>query len=61
MTTEEAIASELRPDAGPIYVRVADAIQAAVLAGRLQPGDRLPAQRALAARLVVDFTTITRA
>lgn len=61
MTTEEAIAAELQPTGGPVYVRVADAIQSAVLGGRLQPGDRLPAQRSLAARLSVDFTTITRA
>lgn len=61
MTTEEAIATELQPTGGPVYVRVADAIQSAVLGGRLQPGDRLPAQRSLAARLSVDFTTITRA
>jgi DNA-binding transcriptional MocR family regulator len=61
MTTEDAIASQLQPQGGPVFVRVADAIQGAVLSGRLQPGDRLPAQRSLATRLAVDFTTITRA
>ncbi|WP_269716564.1 aminotransferase-like domain-containing protein [Caulobacter sp. NIBR2454] len=61
MTAEDSIAAELRPEGGPVYVRVADAIRSAILAGRLQPGDRLPPQRSLAARLGVDFTTITRA
>ncbi|MDG2523185.1 PLP-dependent aminotransferase family protein [Caulobacter segnis] len=61
MTTEDAIAAEVGTREGPVYVRIADAIQAAVLSGGIQPGDRLPAQRSLAARLAVDFTTITRA
>jgi DNA-binding transcriptional MocR family regulator len=47
--------------AGPIYLAVADAIGAAVLAGQLREGDRLPTHRALADALGVDLTTVTRA
>src|ERR671921_479440 len=44
----------------PIYAALADAIADDVAGGRLRPGTRLPAQRALAARLGVDFTTVSR-
>jgi DNA-binding transcriptional MocR family regulator len=46
---------------GPRFLQIADALQAAVADGSLQPGDRLPPQRQLAARLDVDLTTVTRA
>ncbi|OYX63511.1 MAG: hypothetical protein B7Y88_12625 [Sphingomonadales bacterium 32-64-17] len=46
---------------GPKYQAVADALARAVAEGYLHPGDRLPPQRALAARLGFDLTTITRA
>lgn len=46
---------------GPRFLQIADALQAAVADGSLKPGDRLPAQRRLAAQLDVDLTTITRA
>ncbi|MBA5604533.1 PLP-dependent aminotransferase family protein [Duganella sp. FT3S] len=46
---------------GPRFLQIADALQAAVAAGSLKPGDRLPPQRQLAAQLDVDLTTITRA
>lgn len=46
---------------GPRFLQIADALQAAVADGALQPGDRLPPQRQLAAQLDVDLTTITRA
>lgn len=46
---------------GPRFLQIADALQAAVADGSLQPGDRLPPQRLLAARLDVDLTTVTRA
>lgn len=46
---------------GPRFLQIADALQAAVANGVLNPGDRLPAQRQLAAQLHVDLTTITRA
>ncbi|MBR0661063.1 aminotransferase-like domain-containing protein [Neoroseomonas oryzicola] len=46
---------------GPIYRAIADAIGAAVAAGELREGDRLPTHRALAEALGVDLTTVTRA
>jgi len=46
---------------GPRFLQIADALQAAVADGSLRPGDRLPPQRLLAARLDVDLTTVTRA
>lgn len=46
---------------GPHYLGIADAIERALADGRIRPGDRLPAQRALAAQLGLDLTTITRA
>ena len=46
---------------GPIYLAIADAIGAAVTAGTLRAGDRLPTHRALADSLKVDLTTVTRA
>ena len=45
----------------PIYQAIADAISDDLRSGRLAPGARLPPQRALAAALGVDLTTITRA
>ena len=47
--------------AGPRFLQIADALQAAVADGSLRPGDRLPPQRQLAAQLQVDLTTVTRA
>ena len=46
---------------GPIYLAVADAIAAAITAGELSEGERLPTHRALAEALGVDLTTVTRA
>ncbi len=46
---------------GPRFLQIADALQAAVEGGTLKPGDRLPPQRLLAARLGIDLTTVTRA
>ncbi|RFP10560.1 PLP-dependent aminotransferase family protein [Duganella sp. BJB488] len=51
----------LAPHGGPRFLQIADALQVAVVDGLLQPGDRLPPQRHLAAQLDVDLTTITRA
>jgi DNA-binding transcriptional MocR family regulator len=45
----------------PAYVRIADAIAAAVVDGRLAAGERLPTHRALAKRLGLAVPTITRA
>ncbi|MEF0940991.1 aminotransferase-like domain-containing protein [Rhizobium sp. BR 362] len=47
--------------AGPVYLAIADALQADIRAGRLATGVRLPPQRALAEALGIDFTTVTRA
>jgi len=46
---------------GPVYLGVLEALAEAIRAGELQPGDRLPPQRAVADRLGVDLTTVTRA
>ncbi|NOW47736.1 DNA-binding transcriptional MocR family regulator [Novosphingobium sp. SG751A] len=47
--------------AAPLYLAIADAIEADIRAGALRHGDRLPPQRALADRLGIDFTTVSRA
>lgn len=56
--------SEWLPDlsaaAGAKYLAIADALQRDVAAGRLPAGTRLPPQRALASRLGVDLTTVSR-
>jgi DNA-binding transcriptional MocR family regulator len=57
----EAWLSRVRPAEGPIYLAIVRALSEAVREGELQPGDRLPAQRAVAERLGVDLTTVTRA
>jgi GntR family transcriptional regulator / MocR family aminotransferase len=41
----------VRPSAGPLYRQIYDGYRAAILAGRLHPGQRLPSTRALAADL----------
>lgn len=43
------------------YLGIVDALEADIRTGRLGPGDRLPAQRAIAEALKVDLTTVTRA
>jgi DNA-binding transcriptional MocR family regulator len=45
----------------PIYLALADALETAIRAGELQPGDQLPPQRVVAGQLDIDFTTVTRA
>lgn len=45
----------------PVYIAIADAIAEDIRDGRLTGGRRLPPQRALAARLGLDFTTVSRA
>lgn len=51
----------LAAQGGPRFLQIADGLQAAVADGSLQPGERLPPQRQLAAQLGVDLTTVTRA
>ena len=56
----ETWASALQGGSGPRYLRLVDYIERAVAEGMLAPGERVPAQRALAALLGVDLTTVTR-
>ncbi|EWY39590.1 GntR family transcriptional regulator [Skermanella stibiiresistens SB22] len=62
---EEPAAISWTPDlsgsSGPIYLALAAAIQSDIQIGALNPGDRLPTHRALAATLGLDLTTVTRA
>jgi DNA-binding transcriptional MocR family regulator len=51
----------IRKGASPLYLAIADALAADILAGALTPGDRLPPQRSLAEALNIDFTTVSRA
>jgi GntR family transcriptional regulator len=52
----------LDPASGvPFYRQVIDQILAAMAAGRLAAGDRLPTVRALAVELAVNFNTVARA
>ncbi|QUD90502.1 aminotransferase-like domain-containing protein [Phenylobacterium montanum] len=51
----------LTRDGRPLYLAIAEALEAAVREGELQPGDQLPPQRAVAEALGIDFTTVTRA
>ncbi|WP_420412758.1 PLP-dependent aminotransferase family protein [Roseibium sp.] len=46
---------------GPIYLAIADALEADILAGSLARGDRLPPQRELAYQLGITLGTVTRA
>jgi DNA-binding transcriptional MocR family regulator len=50
----------LQEEAGPRYLQIASFIERGVANGTLRAGDRLPAQRQLAAWLGVDLTTVTR-
>lgn len=53
-------ASAMSAGNGPRYLRLVDFIESAIAQGTLAPGDRVPAQRALATLLHVDLTTVTR-
>lgn len=52
---------DLLADGPPRYLQIADQIEAGIRSGTLKPGDKLPPQRRLAARLGIDFTTVSRA
>ena len=43
----------VRPAAGPLYRQIYDGYRAAILSGRLRPGQKLPSTRALAAELEI--------
>ncbi|MEJ7812834.1 MAG: winged helix-turn-helix domain-containing protein, partial [Gemmatimonadaceae bacterium] len=49
------------PKRGPRYLALAERIAEDVASGRLRAGMQLPPQRALAAQLGIDFTTVSRA
>jgi DNA-binding transcriptional MocR family regulator len=51
---------DLRRSASPRYMAIADIIEMDLRSGLLVVGDRLPAQRELAQRLGIDFTTVAR-
>ena len=55
-----AWAMAMQSGSGPRYLQLADFIEGAVAQGTLRPGERVPAQRSLAALLAVDLTTVTR-
>jgi GntR family transcriptional regulator len=46
---------------GPVYLAIADAIEKAISAGRLHPGDTLPPQRLLADFMGLHVNTVNRA
>lgn len=48
-------------DGVPIYLQIVQQVKYLVAAGRLQPGDELPAIRTLAEQLVVNPNTVARA
>ncbi|SOE80620.1 transcriptional regulator, GntR family [Caballeronia arationis] len=50
----------LEDGSGPTYLAIANAVAESINKGELRAGDRLPPQRALAASLGVDFTTVSR-
>ena len=57
MTTSDAqivpFVPFVRPAAGPLYRQIYDGYRAAILSGRLRPGQRLPSTRALATELEI--------
>ncbi|MEU3462615.1 GntR family transcriptional regulator [Streptomyces sp. NPDC006733] len=53
--------SRSAPPALPLYQRIADKLQAELDKGRIAPGDRLPAERLLAARFGVNRQTVRQA
>ena len=48
-------------DAKPIYIQIIENFQTQIAAGILQPGDKLPSVRELAAKLSINPNTIQRA
>lgn len=48
-------------DARPIYAQLVDGFREQILAGVLQPGDKLPSVRELAGQLAINPNTIQRA
>ena len=48
-------------DARPIYTQITDGFREQIIAGILQPGDKLPSVRELATELTINPNTIQRA
>ena len=48
-------------DARPIYIQIIDNFHSQISAGILQPGDKLPSVRELAAQMSINSNTIQRA
>lgn len=48
-------------DGRPIYEQVRDGLRGMVIAGAIQPGEKLPSVRALAGQLAINPNTIQRA
>lgn len=61
ISTDKDWMPRLAKGAAPLYLAIADMIEADIGQGLLVPGMRLPPQRALADRLGIDFTTVSRA
>ncbi|WP_235720792.1 aminotransferase-like domain-containing protein [Magnetospirillum molischianum] len=59
--TADSWISDIDMDHGPLYLAIADALEAGIRSGKLGNGFRLPPQRSLAKDLGIDFTTVTRA
>jgi DNA-binding transcriptional MocR family regulator len=51
---------DLKRQAGPLYLAIADRLAVDLQSGRIVPGQQLPTQRALADQLGIDFTTVSR-
>ena len=47
-------------DARPIYIQIVDGFRTQILSGVLQPGEKLPSVRELAAQLAINPNTIQR-
>lgn len=52
---------DIDAEGGPKYLAIAAVLSRDIASGALQAGDRLPPQRALAERLGIDLTTVTKA
>jgi DNA-binding transcriptional MocR family regulator len=59
--TSDSWLANVDRQARPVYLALVAAMAEAIHRGDLQPGDRLPAQRFVAATVGVDLTTVTRA
>ena len=57
----EAILGMWSEGPGPLHRKLSDAVRAAVDDGRLPPGERLPSERDLAARLALSRSTVVTA